>query len=284
MFNKTEIANYYNQTNVHYQVMWQLDKSLGLHYGIWYKDTENLHAAIQNSNKVIGSFIDKGVKANVLDAGCGVGGTSLFLAQNYGCKVTGITLSPVQYRKACEHVKTAKLEDQVSFAVADYTKTSFEDNTFDLVFGIESICHAPEKSEVYKEAFRILKPGGKLVITDSYKTEIGYLPKNQKTLEWGLNRWAIDDIDGVDETKTKLEAEGFSNVGMIDHTLNIKETIDIIYRRAFWGIITIPIYAIFYPTKYIFARRHPESGWAVHKAYRKKLFKYCTFSAVKPLS
>lgn len=282
MFSKKEIATYYSHTMLHYKVFWQLDKSKGVHYGLWYKDTKTLHEAIQNTNKKIGSFINGSKEFTVMDAGCGVGGSAIHLAKNHNCKVSGITLTPAQYHLGLEYVKEAGLSEMIDLSVQDFTDTKFKDESFDLVFGIESYCHADEKKDVYDEAFRLLKPGGYLVIIDSIKTEKGKLPQNRKTIEWWLHRWAVSNLDDGPETYKKLNDVGFENTHIEDLTKNVRKSINRIYRRAFWGLLTIPLYTIFYPKKYHFARRHPESGWALHKCFRKKLIQYVCISAKKP--
>jgi cyclopropane fatty-acyl-phospholipid synthase-like methyltransferase len=282
MFTKKEIATYYNHTLMHYKVSWQLNKSKGLHYGLWYSDTKNLHEAIQNTNKKIGSFIDDKDDIHVLDAGCGVGGTAIYLANTHSCHVKGITLSSAQYRQGLKYVKEANLEHLIDLSVQDYNLTNFANESFDLVFGVESFCHAHEKADVYKEAYRLLKPGGQLVIIDSIKTEKGTKPENRKTIEWLLHRWAISDIDDGDETTQKLSDAGFTQVIVENLTQHARKSINRIYRRSFWGLITIPLYTIIFPTKYHFSRRHPESGWALHKCFRKQLIEYVCVSGTKP--
>ncbi|MDZ7743774.1 MAG: class I SAM-dependent methyltransferase [Bacteroidota bacterium] len=268
---------------MHYKVMWQLKKSKGLHYGLWYDDTESLHEAIQNTNKKVGSFLNVSNESEVLDAGCGVGGSAIYLAEKYPCRVSGITLSPAQYRQGLEYIKDAGLEDKIDISVQDYSYTNFRDERFDLVFGIESFCHAGEKQDVYKEAFRLLKPGGQLLIIDSIKTDKGKLPENRKTIEWLLHRWAISGLDDAEETTCKLGNTGFEDVNIEDLTARVRKSINIIFKRAFLGLLSIPLYLMLYPTKYHFSRRHPESGWALHACFRKKLIQYVCISARKPV-
>jgi len=284
MFTKKEIATYYNHTLLHYRVGWQLDKSKGLHYGLWYHDTKNLHEAIQNTNKKIGSFIKKKDGFDVLDAGCGVGGSAIFLAQNYHCNVHGITLSKAQLEQGNKYLEKSEVRNKVKLSVQDYSQTSFDNESFDLVFGIESFCHSNNKTETYKEAYRLLRPGGQLVIIDSIKTAKGSRPENRKTLEWLFHRWAITDLDNGQQTVTNLKAAGFEAVDIENLTPNARKSVNIIYRRAFWGLITIPLYWLIYQNKYKFTRRHPESGWALHKCFKNELLEYVCISATKPAS
>ena len=100
---------------------------------------------------------------NIIDVGCGIGGSTLHLAQKFGCNATGITLSPVQASRAKERAKEAGLEERVKFEVANALDMPFADNTFDLVWSLESGEHMPDKSKFLSECYRVLKPGGKII-------------------------------------------------------------------------------------------------------------------------
>ncbi|MDG2615202.1 methyltransferase domain-containing protein [Thermoleptolyngbya sichuanensis XZ-Cy5] len=96
----------------------------------------------------------------ILDVGCGIGGSSLYLAEKFGAAATGITLSPVQARRATERAAAAGLDDRTQFQVADALKMPFADGRFDLVWSMESGEHMPDKLQFLKECHRVLKPGG----------------------------------------------------------------------------------------------------------------------------
>ncbi len=76
--------------------------------------------------------------AVVLDVGCGVGGSSRHIARRFGSKVTGITLSFLQCEHAQQRSEKEGLSDSTRFLVADALSLPFEDNSFDLVWSLES--------------------------------------------------------------------------------------------------------------------------------------------------
>jgi MPBQ/MSBQ methyltransferase len=101
----------------------------------------------------------------VLDVGCGIGGTSRYLAKKYGDKatVTGITLSPNQVERATSLAKERGLSN-ANFQVMDALNMTFPDNSFDVVWACESGEHMPDKKKYVEEMTRVLKPGGRIVI------------------------------------------------------------------------------------------------------------------------
>lgn len=101
---------------------------------------------------------------NIVDVGCGIGGSTLYLAQKFNAHANGITLSPVQASRATERATEANLQQQVKFQVADALNMPFDDNTFDLVWSLESGEHMPDKTKFLQECYRVLQPGGTLIM------------------------------------------------------------------------------------------------------------------------
>lgn len=101
---------------------------------------------------------------DILDVGCGIGGSSLYLAAKFRAAATGITLSPVQAGRATERARAAGLSDYVQFQVADALDMPFADNSFDFVWSLESGEHMPDKTRFMQELCRVLKPGGQMLM------------------------------------------------------------------------------------------------------------------------
>jgi len=88
-----------------------------------------------------------------------------------------------------------KLGDRVAFEQADYTRTPFPAASFDVVWALESLCHAPDKAAFYREAARLLRPGGRLVIAEYVRAARPLSTQREGLLHQWLDGWAIPDLD-----------------------------------------------------------------------------------------
>jgi len=89
---------------------------------------------------------------NILDIGCGIGGSARFLAKKFGAKVTGVTLSEQQKRRADQLNAQHGLQNLVTIEVGDALNLRFEDATFDLVWSLESAEHMPDKKNLFQKS------------------------------------------------------------------------------------------------------------------------------------
>jgi tocopherol O-methyltransferase len=101
---------------------------------------------------------------NIVDVGCGIGGSSLYLADKFNANATGVTLSQFQAARATERAQALGLSSRSEFLVADAQAMPFADNSFDLVWALESGEHMPDKNKFMQECYRVLQPGGKLIM------------------------------------------------------------------------------------------------------------------------
>ncbi|CAN6461363.1 unnamed protein product [Victoria cruziana] len=117
---------------------------------------------------------------NIVDVGCGIGGSSRYLAKKYGAKCQGITLSPIQAQRANELSISQSLGNLVSFQVADALDQPFLDGQFDLVWSMESGEHMPNKKKFVSELARVAAPGATIIIVTWCHRDL--LP-SERTLE-----------------------------------------------------------------------------------------------------
>nr|XP_043632192.1 probable tocopherol O-methyltransferase, chloroplastic [Erigeron canadensis] len=123
----------------------------------------------------------------IVDVGCGIGGSSRYLAKKYGAECQGITLSPVQAERAQALAADQGLADKVSFQVADALNQPFPNGKFDLVWSMESGEHMPDKLKFVSELVRVAAPGATIIIVtwchrDLLPTEKSLRPEEEKIL------------------------------------------------------------------------------------------------------
>ena len=134
-------------------------------YPLKYKNIDFREAKIHFVHQLVKwSGLDKLPKGSrILDVGCGIGGSSRILADNYGFNVVGITLSSAQVKRAKELTSE---ECNCSFKIMDALNMDFEDGEFDGIWSVEAGAHIRDKSRFVDEILRTLRPGGYLAIAD----------------------------------------------------------------------------------------------------------------------
>jgi len=221
---------------------------------------------------------------SVLDVGCGIGGSTRHIARRFGCSGRGITLSPVQANRAQELSNEQGLGDRLGFEVADALRMPFADNSFDLIWSLESGEHMPDKATFVSELTRVLKPGGKLIIVtwchrDLLETETELRPREERLLRsinraYYLPRWcSVADYVGF------LTARGVEGIRRDDWTDDI---------ALFW---TAVIRSALRPSSILGLLRSGAStirGALVMplmiRGYKKGTIKFGLVTAVKPSS
>jgi len=280
--NDKEIQSYYNSTHFEYQLIWNwnLKTTPALHFG-YYDEKATKHAqAIFRINEVLADWADIKEGTTVLDAGCGLGNSTLWLTQHRKAKVIGITLVESQVEIAYKMAKKQNIQG-AEFRTANYLNAPFEDESFEIVWAIESQCHTVNKSLFYKEAFRLLKPGGRLVIADSIRSSRQLNTQDETLLKNIFNAWAVPDIDTIEEHQVNAEKAGFVNF----EAKNVSKNMFVSYKNLRKTINKLtPLAEIMYRLRILSKIRYDnfkQSGKQAD-ALEQDLFRYYTLLANKP--
>jgi cyclopropane fatty-acyl-phospholipid synthase-like methyltransferase len=277
------IVGYYDETWLDYRILWLNKDNLAVHFGYTDDSTRSHADALKNMNRVLADRVRIQPGERVLDAGCGVGGSSLWLATERGAEVVGITLAARQAAMARSNALRRGVTDRVQFEVADFTATPFPDASFDVVWAVESMCHAPRKAAFYREAARLLRPGGRVVVADFVRAARPLDSTGERLLHEWLAGWAVPDIDTPGEHLEHLASAGFAEPRLDDVTTHTRPSLRRLYRMAYW---TYPLALLGRVTG---VRSDVQHGNVIasirqYQALRRNAWFYGILSATKPVT
>jgi tocopherol O-methyltransferase len=175
---------------------------------------------------------------SILDVGCGIGGSSLYLAEKFGARVTGITLSPVQASRARERAEAARLDHLTQFQVADALQMPFPDQSFDLIWSLESGEHMPDKVQFLRECDRVLKPGGLFLMATWCHRSIDppdrpLTPDEQKHLQDIYRVYCLPYVISLVEYERIAQTLNFRYIGTDDWSTAVAPFWDVVIDSAF---------------------------------------------------
>jgi len=247
---KIGIAGFYDRSSKLWEEVW----GEHMHHGYYVPEdrTDHQQAQVDLIDEVL-KWADVGKSAatlpvNVIDVGCGIGGSSRHIAKKYNCEsVTGITLSPYQANRGNELADEQNLSHKTKFMVADALNMPFEDNSFDLVWSLESGEHMPDKKQFVNEVMRVVEPGGRVIIVtwvhrDLKENETELTKKEQKLLakinrSYYLPPWCstADYVQLLEEAgAVDIKREDWSYIiapfwkAVIKSSLNVKSLIGLV--------------------------------------------------------
>lgn len=224
---KSTIRSHYQLGTLFYRLLW----GPHIHHGLWNGD-ESPAVAQRQLTDTLAEMGEIGPGDQVLDVGCGMGGSSIRLAKERGGKVTGITLSPVQRHWAAVSAAMRGARSRTNFLAADAESVQFDPASFDVVWSVECTEHLFDKPEFFRRAGQWLRPGGRLVITVWFQGDEATGPAEREIVEEVCTRFVCPSLATRQDYCGWIEASGLQVVDNVDWTDRVLKTWEICKRRV----------------------------------------------------
>jgi len=229
---KRRIVEHYDFVSPYYHSLW----GEHLHHGYWIRGDESKEVEQLQLTEYLAELANIQTGSAVLDIGCGFGASSLYLAQRYKARATGITISPVQVEMARKAAVAAQLDAR--FLLMDAEALNFP-LQFDLLWSVESISHYHDHRSFFANAARFLKPGGTFALTDWFK-RAGLSPAQTRKFIEPIDRGMYVDLETMDDYESHLVASGLQIVHRQDLTRQCAKSwdlaLDVIRDKSFWKL------------------------------------------------
>lgn len=136
---------------------------------------DEFHLGGRPATRELAERLDLGEGLDVLDVGCGLGGTARFIAHDYGCRVTGLDLTPEYVDAARQITEWLGLGDRIDFHVGSALDMPFADASFDRAVIVHVGMNIEDKTTLFSQLARVLRPGGLVGVYDVMRRAEGDL-------------------------------------------------------------------------------------------------------------
>ncbi|KAI1466404.1 S-adenosyl-L-methionine-dependent methyltransferase [Daldinia caldariorum] len=298
---KDRIKTHYEIASDYYYSLW----GQHIHHGLFKSPSETKEQAQVNLINFLLEISALPAGTKVLDVGCGIGGTSRFLAREHGCQVTGITISGRQVEIARQLTST-EIGDSTSSSLGDFAKypeetgktggqvrfleldaekmlnhfrpATGEAETFDCVWISEALSHLPNKELFFSSSFALVKSGGLLVIADWFKAP-DLSPEQEtadiKPIEDGM---LLPRLYTADEYVALATQAGFkTRKEPVDISQDVAKTWDIS-----WSLVSSPSLWAFAISQGRDGLAFLQAFRAMRRGYANGTFRYAVMCFEKP--
>ncbi len=279
--NVAKISQYYTETRRDYYYLLRQSRHWGMHFGYYITGKEKIHEASLNLNKVLAKKAKIKRNDRVFDAGCGVGGSLIWLVKNRGVTGVGISITPVDISRAKQIAEKENISDRAVFAVGDYRETQLPSNSFDVVWAIESVCHAEDKGDFIKEAYRLLKSGGRLAVADGFLSSDELSQTQKDEVQKWISGWAVPNLASMGSFEEDLRKAGFKSIRLEDKTKNVMKFSRFLYLAGKTIAPPISRLLVAFGKRTKVGAGNVSAAVGQYKTLKKGYWKYCMVTAEK---
>ena len=266
-----DIRDHYDRLSALYSALW----GDHIHHGYW----EGGESPAAAQTKLVARLAERaGVPrgARVLDIGCGLGGSALWLARHLGCSVTGVTISPAQVLLATERARQEGLTEQVRFLALDANHLDLPPESFDVVWVIECSEHLADKARFLASSARLLQGGGKLALCAWLATD-PCPPDNARLVAAVCRGMLCPSLASRNDYTRWMEAAHLEEIEAEDITDRVART-----WTHCMAIVERPEIKVVLSFADAGTRAFVQAFAAIHRAYAVGAMAYGMFTARKP--
>ena len=200
-------------------------QGLYLNLGYW-KTARTIDEACVAMAMLVAETAGIGPETDVVDVGFSFGDQDMLWADRLGARhITGLNITPSQVKLARERVAARGLSDRITLLEASATRMPLPDASADRVVGVECAFHFDTREDFFREAFRVLRPGGRMVLADVIRAHPDPRPFRRRVQDFNWRffeqKYAVPaaNADTRESYAAKLTAAGFAgaNVSSIRH-------------------------------------------------------------------
>ena len=241
---EADIASHYNELDRFYRAIW----GEHVHHGLWLRGDETRAQALRQLAELAAREAAVGKGMRVVDIGCGYGATAQLLAGEFGAEVTGITISEAQHTiaqaRSISHSSHPSYSSYPTYILGDWLKNSLPAESFDAALAIESSEHM-DKPGFFAQAWRVLRPGGRLVVTAWLSREAPSANQERWLIEPICREGRMPHLGTESDYRRMAGDAGFAVERFQDVTRQIARTWPTIVRVFFWNLVRKPAYIRF---------------------------------------
>lgn len=270
-----DVARHYDELDAFYRALW----GEHVHHGLWVTGRESPEEAAHRLVECVAQAARLEPGAAVCDVGCGYGATARLLAARYGAQVTALTVSAHQHRYAEAQAVDGPAP---TYLLQDWSHNTLPDASFDAVLFVESLAHMHDKRRALAEAYRVLRPGGRLVAC----TWLAAADAPRWAARWLLEpicrEGQLPGLPTAEAYRAWLGACGFEALRFDHLSANVRRTWRVVIVRLLKALVRRPAYRRYLLDRARRNRRFVLTPLRLWIGFHTGAFRYGLFAARRP--